>query len=51
VVNLLKPQDQTTRLPGTPDRRFDQLLMGWLMALICGALCMEWLLRRLSKLA
>jgi hypothetical protein len=25
--------------------------MGWLMALICGALSLEWLLRRLSRLA
>ena len=51
VVNLLKPQAQTTLLPGTPDRRFDELLMGWLMGIICGVLCLEWLIRRLSKLA
>lgn len=51
VANLLKPQDQTTLLPGTPDRKFDELLMGWLMGLICGVLCLEWLIRRLSKLA
>jgi hypothetical protein len=51
IVNLLKPQDQTTMLPGTPDRKFDELLMGWLMGIICGVLSLEWLIRRLSKLA
>ena len=51
IVSQLKPQDQTTPLPGTPDRKFEQLLMTWLMGLICGVLCLEWLLRRLSKLA
>jgi hypothetical protein len=51
LANLIKPQDQTTILPGTPDRQFERQLMGWLMGLVCGALCLEWLLRRLSKLA
>lgn len=51
LVQLLKPQDQRNVLPGTPDRTFDRLLMTWLMGLICGVLCLEWLLRRLSKLA
>jgi hypothetical protein len=47
----IKPQDQVTVLPGTPDRHFERQLMGWLLGLICGVLCLEWLLRRLSKLA
>jgi len=51
LAALLEPQDQTTFLPGTPDKEFDRLLMTWLMAVICGALCLEWLLRRLNKLA
>ena len=51
LVNLIKPQDQVTILPGTPDRSFERQLMGWLLGLICGVLCLEWLLRRLSKLA
>lgn len=51
VANLIQPQDQVTVLPGTPDRRFERQLMGWLLGLICGVLCLEWLLRRLSKLA
>ncbi|HUE73626.1 MAG TPA: VWA domain-containing protein [Pirellulaceae bacterium] len=51
LVNLLTPRDQITVLPGTPDRTFERLLMTWLMGLICGVLCLEWLIRRLSKLA
>ena len=47
----LAPRDQTTYLPGRPDMDFQRLLMTWLMGLICGALCLEWLVRRLSKLA
>src|SRR5262249_35585707 len=51
LAATIKPQDQVTVLPGTPDRAFERQLMGWLLALICGALCLEWLIRRLSKLA
>jgi hypothetical protein len=51
VFSLLAPQDQVTLLPGTPDKTFERLLMTWLMALICGALCLEWLIRRVAKLA
>ncbi|MGE0760249.1 MAG: VWA domain-containing protein [Pirellulaceae bacterium] len=47
----VEPQDQVTFLPGTPDRHFDQVLMTWLMAIICGALSVEWLIRRLVRLA
>ncbi len=51
LAGRLDPPDQETYLPGTPDRNFEQLLMTWLLALIAGALCLEWLLRRTSKLA
>jgi hypothetical protein len=51
LAAAIKPQDQVTILPGTPDRSFERQLMGWLLGLICGVLCVEWLLRRLSKLA
>ena len=44
-------RDQTNFLPGSPDREFQQRLMGVLMALIVGCLSMEWLIRRLSRLA
>ncbi len=51
LANLLEPQDQVTYLAGSPDREFERQLMGWLMGIICGVLCLEWLIRRLSKLA
>lgn len=51
IANLLEPQDQVTYLSGTPDKQFERVLMTWLMGLICGVLCLEWLIRRLSKLA
>lgn len=51
LASVLQPQDLVSHLPGTPDRRFDQLLMGWLMGLISSVLALEWLSRRLSRLA
>ncbi len=47
----LVPQDQVTYTPGSPDSEFQVRLLGWLMALICGTLSLEWLIRRLNKLA
>ncbi len=44
-------REQVNYLPGAPDRSFQQRLMGWFMALIATSLSLEWLLRRLSKLA
>ncbi|MFP6575525.1 MAG: VWA domain-containing protein [Pirellulaceae bacterium] len=51
LASHLEPQDQQTTLPGTPDPDFEEKLMAWLIALICGALCLEWLIRRLARLA
>ena len=51
LCSSILPQDQETYLPGTPDLDFERRLMSWLLVLICGALCLEWLLRRLYKLA
>jgi hypothetical protein len=50
VANL-EPKDQVRIEPGTPDKRFEERLMGWLIGLIAGVLCLEWLIRRLNKLA
>lgn len=51
IVAAVVPRDQVNYLPGAPDRDFQQRLMGLLMAFIAGALSLEWLIRRLSKLA
>ena len=51
IVSLIAPREQINFLPGAPDRLFQQRLMGALMTLIGTVLSLEWLLRRLSKLA
>ena len=51
LTSRLEPQDQQTTLPGTPDPNFEEKLMAWLIGLVCAALCLEWLLRRLARLA
>lgn len=51
LAAAIEPRDQVTVLSGVPDRIFEKQLMVWLMGLICGFLCLEWLLRRLWKLA
>lgn len=51
LFRQLVPQDQVAYLPGTPDSLFEKRLMTWLMGIICGVLCLEWIIRRLSRLA
>jgi hypothetical protein len=51
LVNQLKDRTETTYLAGVTDRDFEQRWMQTLLGVICGALCLEWLVRRLSKLA
>jgi hypothetical protein len=47
----LKDRSETSFLTGVKDREFDREWMRDLLAVVCGALCLEWLIRRLSKLA
>ncbi|MGI9471274.1 MAG: VWA domain-containing protein [Rubripirellula sp.] len=51
LVSLLRPQPQTTILPGTPDVDFSQRRNLVLMWLIATLLTMEWVTRRLHRLA
>ncbi len=51
LAATLEPNDQVLYLPETVDKVFDERLMGWLMVLIVGVLCLEWLIRRLNRLA
>ncbi len=51
LTDRIRTKDQETYLPGSPDRDFQQRLNAWLLAIVCGALCLEWLARRLSRLA
>lgn len=48
---LIESQAETKILRGKPDAEFAESLNRWLLVIICGALCSEWLLRRLLKLA
>jgi hypothetical protein len=51
VTSWLQPQPQTTVLPGTPDADFTRRRNGALMWLIATMLTMEWVIRRLHRLA
>jgi hypothetical protein len=51
VVEQLKDRTEVTYLPGVVDREYEKHWMEALLAVVCGALCLEWLTRRLSKLA
>lgn len=45
------PKSEITFLPSVPDLQFERHWMTWLMAMICGALSLEWLIRRIHRLA
>ena len=51
IVAAITPQDQVSFLPGAPDRVFQLRWLAWLMAWIAGSLSLEWLARRLHRLA
>jgi len=48
LVALLKDQSRTTIKLDQPDRLWDNW---WMLASVCGLLCVEWLVRRLVRLA
>lgn len=51
LVGWLRPQPQTTVLPGTPDLDFNRRRNAVLMWLMATMLTMEWVTRRLHRLA
>jgi hypothetical protein len=51
IINQLPDRTRTVILAATPDRLWTGSRLVWLMAGICCLLCLEWLIRRLSKLA
>ena len=51
IIAAITSQDQVSFLPGAPDRVFQLRWLGWLMAWIAGSLSLEWLARRLHRLA
>jgi hypothetical protein len=51
LVVQLKDRTSTTIVPIAPNRLRDELWLRWMMLGLCGLLCLEWLIRRLVKLA
>jgi len=51
VGELIESRAEARILRGTPDRDFTEWVNRLLLGVICGALCLEWLLRRLMRLA
>jgi hypothetical protein len=51
VVETIRPQPQTTILPGTPDGDFALRRNATLLWLLASVLTMEWIVRRLHRLA
>ena len=51
IYEVLPNRSETKVIKGKPDDLFSENLNYSLLAIICGALCMEWFLRRLVRLA
>jgi hypothetical protein len=51
IVEAIVPQDQVAYSPGAPEREFQLRWLGWLMILIASCLTLEWLARRIHRLA
>jgi hypothetical protein len=51
LVNQLRDRTEVTYLPGVVDREYERRWMQALLALVCGSLSLEWIIRRFSKLA
>jgi len=51
IPRRLKDCSKTIILTAAPDHQWELTWMGWLMGGMCGLLCLEWLIRRLWKLA
>ncbi len=51
VASQLKDRTEVTYLAGVKDLEFEERWMWVLLSVICGALFLEWTIRRLSKLA
>ena len=51
IVRQLKDRTKTSILIGKPSQTLEETFMKWAMFGFCGVLCLEWLIRRLSKLA
>ena len=51
LVGQLKDQTCTVILTTAPNPQWEETWLRWAMVALCGLLCLEWLIRRLVKLA
>ena len=51
LVSILEDQTRVTPVAGDIDPLWEAAWSRWMMFLLCGVLCFEWLLRRLFRLA
>jgi hypothetical protein len=51
LAEELKDRTTTVIMPVAPDSRREEAWLRWLMIGLCGLLCLEWLIRRLVRLA
>ena len=51
VTELLKDRTRTSIVPVAPSKDWQRLWLTWMMAVLCGLLFAEWLIRRLVRLA
>ena len=51
LVELLKDRTKTELTTVAPNPLWEETWLRWLMIGLCGVLCLEWLIRRLFKLA
>ncbi len=51
LLGQLKDKTTTVIQPIAPNPQWEETWLGWMMAVLCGLLCFEWLIRRLVKLA
>ena len=51
ITTLLGDRTRTIIEPDAPDPIWEETWMRWLMYVVCGLLCFEWLIRRLFRMA
>jgi len=51
IVELLPDRTHTTVIPLAPDNEWRNQWLKWMLIVLCGLLCLEWLIRRLVRLA
>lgn len=51
LVLQLEDKTQETYVSGKKDRQWEENWMHWMLGIICGCLCIEWITRRLFRLA